>query len=155
MQFTTVFATVAAFAAAAQAAVAMGNSTQPAVVTEVVTAYTTFCPAATTLTAGGNTYTVTSATTLTIPCATGCTVVKSMTSSVVTACSTCTGKATTTPVAPVSAIISGAPTKAANGTGAYVPPTKTGTVSQFTGAANVVAGSGSLAAILGFAIWAL
>ncbi|KAF1820506.1 uncharacterized protein K489DRAFT_34488 [Dissoconium aciculare CBS 342.82] len=38
--------------------------------TEVVTAYTTYCPEATQITHGGVTYSVTSATTLTIPAAT-------------------------------------------------------------------------------------
>lgn len=42
------------------------NGTAPAYVTEVVTAYTTYCPEATQITHGGETYTVSEATTLTI-----------------------------------------------------------------------------------------
>lgn len=63
MKFSAVAA--AAFVAGAQAA---SNVTYT---TEVVTAYTTYCPAATQITHNGETYTVTEATTLTItncPC---------------------------------------------------------------------------------------
>lgn len=42
------------------------NDTAPAYVTEVVTAYTTYCPEPTEITHAGETYTVTEATTLTI-----------------------------------------------------------------------------------------
>jgi hypothetical protein len=42
------------------------NGTAPAYVTEVVTAYTTYCPEPTEITHAGETYTVTEATTLTI-----------------------------------------------------------------------------------------
>lgn len=42
------------------------NGTAPAYVTEVLTAYTTYCPEATKITHAGETYTVTEATTLTI-----------------------------------------------------------------------------------------
>jgi len=62
-------ATVAALAGAASAAPQMPaayNGTAPVYTTEVVTAYTTFCPEATMLTHMGETYTVSSATTLTI-----------------------------------------------------------------------------------------
>lgn len=57
MQFSV--AAVLAFAAAGVSAHAFNNGTQT-YVTEVVTAYTTFCPVATEITAGGKTYTVTS-----------------------------------------------------------------------------------------------
>lgn len=80
---------VAATAAFVGAAAAQyGNSTTtaaPVYVTEVVTAYTTYCPSATEITHGGVTYTVTEATTLTITnCP--CTITKPVASSVVTSC---------------------------------------------------------------------
>jgi len=58
---------------------APSNSTKPEDVytTEVVTAYTTFCPVATEIEHGGQTYTATASETLTITnCAEGCTVTK-------------------------------------------------------------------------------
>lgn len=60
------FAVVAAAAAAFGVASAASNGTAPVYVTDVVTAYTTYCPEATLLTHGGMTYTVSEATTLTI-----------------------------------------------------------------------------------------
>ena len=91
------------------------NGTAPAYVTEVLTAYTTFCPEATKITHAGETYTVSEATTLTITncpggtCSahaqrqvlhtniqSGCTVVKPATSSVVSVCNDCSS----TPTAP-------------------------------------------------------
>lgn len=59
-------ATVAAMAGAASAAPPAYNGTAPVYTTEVVTAYTTYCPEATMITHKGETYTVSSATTLTI-----------------------------------------------------------------------------------------
>ena len=59
-------ATMAGFATASVAPAGPMNGTAPAYVTEVVTAYTTFCPEATEITHAGETYTVSSATTLTI-----------------------------------------------------------------------------------------
>lgn len=56
-------------------------------VTDVVTAFTTYCPEATQITHGGSTYTVSSATTLTITnCP--CTITRPASSSVITSCST-------------------------------------------------------------------
>jgi len=97
------------------------NGTAPAYVTEVVTAYTTFCPEATEITHAGETYTVSSATTLTItncpggkshrsmPVITsftnihlGCTVVKPATSSVVSVCNDCSTSAPSAPAVPVT-----------------------------------------------------
>ncbi|CAC9887366.1 MAG: Carboxypeptidase S [Aureobasidium pullulans] len=68
-------------ALAASASAAYINGTAPAngtvYTTEIVTALTTYCPAATTVVQNGKTYTVSSATTLTITdCP--CTVVKTM-----------------------------------------------------------------------------
>jgi hypothetical protein len=65
------FSTVAATAAFVAGTNAWSNHTGPAYVTEVVTAYTTYCPGPTKITHGHKTYTVTKATTLTIsdcPC---------------------------------------------------------------------------------------
>ena len=79
MRFTAA-ATVAAMAGAASAA-PPSNGTAPVYVTDVVTAYTTYCPEATIITHKGETYTVSSATTLTITnCPGGCTVTKPVTS---------------------------------------------------------------------------
>lgn len=64
-----------------------GSAVAPAPVytTEVVTAYTTYCPDATVLTVGPSTYTVTSATTLTIThCPGGCTVTRPVTTALPT-----------------------------------------------------------------------
>ncbi|KAL1624782.1 hypothetical protein SLS56_007582 [Neofusicoccum ribis] len=107
--------------AAASTTTPAGNETY---VTEVVTAYTTFCPVATEITHGGKTYTVTTPTTLTITdCPGGCTVTKPVYTSVVTACSTCS---TSAPVAPV-------PTTAGSQGGSYpyppYAPISNGTVS--------------------------
>jgi len=64
----------AAVLALAAGAMALKNETVT-YVTSVVTAVTTYCPAATEVTYGGNTYTVTEATTLTITdCPSGCTI---------------------------------------------------------------------------------
>jgi len=82
MQFTTV-ATVAALAATV-AAWPSNSSVTVDYVTEVFTAYTTFCPASTEVTFNGITYTATESTTLTITnCP--CTVVKPVTTSSVVA----------------------------------------------------------------------
>lgn len=67
------FAVAAAFAGVASAASgwAPQGTSANVYVTDVVTAYTTYCPSATKLTHAGTTYTVTEATTLTItncPC---------------------------------------------------------------------------------------
>ena len=60
---------------------APASSAAPVYTTEVVTAYTTFCPEATEITHGGITYTATEATTLTITdCPGGCTVTKPISS---------------------------------------------------------------------------
>ncbi|RYP78434.1 hypothetical protein DL771_000619 [Monosporascus sp. 5C6A] len=82
------FAAALALAAGVSASYPIGgNATY---VTEVVTSYETYCPGPTTLTYGQTTYTISSATTLTITdCPGGCTVTKPVytTSSVI--CSTC------------------------------------------------------------------
>ncbi|RYO92349.1 hypothetical protein DL766_010341 [Monosporascus sp. MC13-8B] len=82
------FAAALALAAGVSASYPVGGNVTYA--TEVVTSYETYCPGPTTLTYGQTTYTVSSATTLTITnCPGGCTVTKPVytTSSVV--CKTC------------------------------------------------------------------
>merc|ERR1712078_464849 len=87
MRFTA--AVAAAGLAGAATAAHMGNSTMAAsasdvYVTDVVTAYTTYCPEPTKITHKGETYTVSEATTLTITnCPGGCTVTKPASSAVV------------------------------------------------------------------------
>jgi len=60
------FAVAAAAAGLAGVAVAQNATVSDVYVTDVVTAYTTFCPEATKITHAGQTYTVSQATTLTI-----------------------------------------------------------------------------------------
>lgn len=160
-----------AFAAGAQA---MYNYTGPVYTTEVVTAYTTYCPAATQISHNGVTYTVTEATTLTITnCP--CTVTKPVTSAVVTSCSTCTETPvvyTSAPVVYTPEVVSSAaayassapaPYPVANSSAVYVPTGATGTAATtsayatFTGAANkAFAASGAgLAAVFGLAAYVL
>ncbi|KAH7011605.1 hypothetical protein EDB80DRAFT_396556 [Ilyonectria destructans] len=136
------------FAAAAVLAAVAGVSAHSNVsyVTEVVDVYTTYCPAATEITHGGKTYTVTEATTLTITdCP--CTITKPViaTSSVV--CHDCAAPSShannyTVPVVPTST--------------AEVPVTTPGGSSPSevpaSGAGKVAALSGAgLAAIVGLA----
>merc|ERR1712029_523611 len=147
----------AAVAALAGAAVAdhMGNSTMATsasdvYVTDVVTAYTTYCPNPTKITHKGETYTVSEATTLTITnCPGGCTVTKPASSAVVSSAPVVpetTAPVETTPVAmPMPS--AGAPYPSANGTttapyGTGVPAgtgssaTGSSTAPAYTGAAN-------------------
>jgi hypothetical protein len=99
------FAAALTLAAGVSASYPIGGNVTYA--TEVVTSYETYCPGPTTLTYGQTTYTISSATTLTITdCPGGCTVTKPVytTSSVI--CSTCDVPSdvpvypTTTPVYP-------------------------------------------------------
>ncbi|XTI91966.1 hypothetical protein V2W45_761099 [Cenococcum geophilum] len=167
MRFSTAVAASAAFVAGANA---WGNSTGPVYTTEVVTAYTTYCPEATEITHGGVTYTITEATTLTITnCP--CTVTKPVSSAIVTSCTSTPvpGYSSVTPVySSVAPVYSSAPAYSAPyvnastpaytpatsviGTGSYTPP-----VATFTGAANkAFAASGAgLAAVFGFAAYIL
>jgi hypothetical protein len=169
MRFSTAVAASAAFVAGANA---WGNSTGLVYTTEVMTAYTTYCPEATQITHGGVTYTVTEATTLTITnCP--CTVTKPVSSAVVTSC-TSTPVPVQSSVAPVyssvAPVYSSAPAYSAPyvnastpgyttpattsivGTGSHTAPVPT-----FTGAANkAFAASGAgLAAVFGFAAYIL
>merc|ERR1712072_118669 len=152
MRFTA--AVAAAGLAGAATAAHMGNSTMAAsasdvYVTDVVTAYTTYCPEPTKITHKGETYTVSEATTLTITnCPGGCTVTKPASSAVVpeTTAPVETAPVETTPVAmPMPS--AGAPYPSANGTttapyGTGVPAvtgssaTGSSTAPAYTGAAN-------------------
>lgn len=135
-------AAVVALAAGAQASYKADNVTYT---TEVVTAYTTYCPAATQLTYGGKTYTVTEATTLTISdCP--CTVSKPVytTSSVV--CSTCTS------TAPAVYPTTYANTTVATSTSVKATGGYTTTKASTTASAVPTAGAGKVAALSGAAL---
>jgi len=159
MRFSTAVAASAAFVAGANA---WGNYTGPVYTTEVVTAYTTYCPAATQITHGGVTYTVTEATTLTITnCP--CTITKPVSTSVYTSCtSTPVPYSSVAPVSPAVPYSSPAPYVNAS-TPAYTPTSVAGTgsytapIATFTGAANkAFAASGAgLAAVFGLAAYVL
>jgi len=143
----------AAIAAALVATATAANSTASAVwVTDVLTAYTTVCPASTQVTFNGVTYTATESQTLTITnCP--CTVSKlaSVTPVVTVATSKASGYANTT----VPAVVPVTATKSAVGT-TSAASTKPA-ASTFTGAANrAMAGSAAgLAGLLGFAAYIL
>merc|ERR1712232_1255618 len=161
MRFTA--AVAAAGLAGAATAAHMGNSTMAAsasdvYVTDVVTAYTTYCPEPTKITHKGETYTVSEATTLTITnCPGGCTVTKPASPAVVSVCSTCssapyvpettapaeTAPVETTPVAmPMPS--AGAPSPSANGTttAPYGTGVPAGTGSSATGSSTAPAYTG-------------
>ncbi|KAH7149366.1 hypothetical protein B0J13DRAFT_524006 [Dactylonectria estremocensis] len=132
------------FAAATILAAVAGASAASNVsyVTEVVDVYTTYCPAATEITHGGKTYTVTEATTLTITdCP--CTITKPViaTSSVI--CHDCGHSNSTVP-----AVI-----PSTTSTGSYATPTgSTPSEVPASGAGKVAALSGAgLAALVGLA----
>jgi len=147
------FSAVAVAALAAGVSAGTYSNATVSYTTEVVTAYTTYCPEATLITHGAQVYTVTEATTLTITnCP--CTLTKPVTS------------ATVTPAAPASA----APVVYSNSSAAAVPVTTTAAVvvapttagstaaaATFTGAATkAFAASGAgLAGLLGVAAYFL
>lgn len=149
MKFTV--AAVIALAAGVQA-----HADNVTYTTEVVTAYTTYCPAATQITYGSKTYTVTEATTLTISdCP--CTISKPVYTTSTVACSTCTAPASSSSVAPVY------PTTYANSTvatstvlatGGYTTSKASASGSASTTAASTVptAGAGKTAALSGAAL---
>ncbi|KAL8947770.1 MAG: hypothetical protein Q9222_005991 [Ikaeria aurantiellina] len=110
---------ITASAALVAGAAAHYNGTEPVYTTEVVTAFTTFCPVSTQITHGGETYTVTSATTLTITnCP--CTVTKPVISTPVVYCSTCPPTSAVSPIVPSSPVVS-VPTVAPVPTSSPVP----------------------------------
>jgi len=143
------FSVIAATAAIVAGVSATSNGTVH-YTTEVVTAYTTYCPAATEITHGDVTYTVSEATTLTITnCP--CTLTHPVYVSTVSSCSTCAPAGTGAPYTVSNATVT---TSTAAGTGTPIAPTSAPT---FTGAANqVVAGAGAgLAALFGIAAFVL
>lgn len=109
----------------AAAAAGVSASSNVSYVTEVVTAYTTYCPGPTEITHGGKTYTITEATTLTITdCP--CTITKPVLTTSAVVCHDC-------PAAP--------PAHGSNST--LVPVVPTGTASGETPATTPGSGSGS------------
>ncbi|KAI6905985.1 hypothetical protein KC318_g4555 [Hortaea werneckii] len=152
MRFTA--AVAAAGLAGAAVADHMGNSTMAAsasdvYVTDVVTAYTTYCPNPTKITHAGETYTVSEATTLTITnCPGGCTVTKPASSAVVSSApvvpETTAPAAETTPVA-MPKPSAGAPYPSANGTATapYGSGAPAGTGSSATGSSTSPAYTGA------------
>ncbi|KAK7713140.1 hypothetical protein SLS57_007470 [Botryosphaeria dothidea] len=155
---------------------AAGNGT--GVVTEVVTAYTTYCPVATEITHGGKTYTVSSATTLTITdCPGGCTITKPVYTSTVTACASCSASTPVAPPAVPTSVVGGGSSPyppygpVSNGTVSYskpalgssttkavgTPASTTPGVPQYTGAAGALKASGAFGAAvaMGAAFFAL
>jgi hypothetical protein len=157
MQFTTLLVAASALVAGASASYSNGTVVYT---TEVHTAYTTVCPAATQLTFNGQTYTVTESTTLTITnCP--CTVVKP-----VTTYSSVPSSApapppvyvnSTSPAAPVSpttpAPAPAGPTAPA-GTAPGAPPASTSAFVNSGNRAMAASGAG-LAGLLGLAAYIL
>ncbi|KAI9848461.1 MAG: hypothetical protein M1837_000256 [Sclerophora amabilis] len=175
MRFSTAASAAALVAGASasysNATIPSGTGSHPVYTTEVLTAFTTYCPSPTEIVHSSKTYTVTEATTLTITdCP--CTVTKPISSAVVTYCPTCPPTGSDVPAVPI-------PTGSvsySNGTVPIVPPTPTsvpgaasssvaptaGTTTgaaapTFTGAANkAFAASGAgLAGLLGLAAYIL
>lgn len=140
--------------------------------TEVVTAFTTYCPAATEVTHGGVTYSVTEATTLTITnCPNGCTVTKPVAtapastpyspvttseaeSSVEVAPTPYSSEAASSPVAPVPVYPTNngtVPAPAPSGTGSYTSATEGSPIPEQTGngASTLSAGAAGILAVFG------
>ncbi|TDZ27014.1 Clock-controlled protein 6 [Colletotrichum sidae] len=136
----------AALVLAAAGAMAHKNVTY---VTEVVSAYTTYCPGPTVITHADKTYTVTTATTLTITdCP--CTVTKPVLTTSIVKCDNCAGatKNATLPVAP------GVTKTAPAGTGAITPTAPVSVPTAGAGKAAALSGAG-LAGVLGLAAFVL
>lgn len=142
----------AIFAAAAGIASAASSGwAAPVYVTDVVTAYTTYCPSATKITHGASTYTVTEATTLTITnCP--CTITRPVSST----------KASSAVVTSKAAASTGVSSKAAaSASSTYTAPkisssaTSSAPVTSYTGAANKVQVAGGMLAALGLVAAAL
>lgn len=149
------FSTVAAVVALAATVSANYNGTV-VYTTDVYTAYTTVCPAATELTYNGVTYTATESTTLTITnCP--CTIVKPVTTSSVVAPSSkpvyanTTIVATTTPVAPYTTIPTAVGTTSVKGSATPTPST---IAASDANKAFALSGA-SLAGVLGLAAYFL
>ncbi|KLU88562.1 hypothetical protein MAPG_07547 [Magnaporthiopsis poae ATCC 64411] len=141
---------VAAVAVAAVSGVSAGFSnytTGVTYTTEVVTAVTTYCPVATEITHGGKTYTVTSATTLTITdCP--CTISKPVTTSKIVECKTCNQ---TAPVNPPPVKPTGPAPPA--GTGSFTPTKPPASVpTAGAGKAAALSGAAAIAAVAAFVL---
>jgi len=139
----------ATVAAALVATVAASNSTA-VWVTDVVTAYTTVCPAATQLTFNGVTYTATKSQTITI---TNCPCTVSKLATVAPVSTVATSKAPVYVNSTVPAVTVSASKTAVGTTSAAV----TAPAASFTGAANraVVGSAAGLAGLLGLAAYIL
>jgi len=136
------FSAVAVLAAAAGAS-AYSNVTYT---TEVVEVYTTYCPAPTEITHGGKTYTITSATTLTITdCP--CTITKPVTTSSSVICHTCTSYHNSTAAVPTT-------TKSVGTVSASTKTAATTLATAGAGKAAALSG-GALAGVLGLAAFVL
>ncbi|OAR01257.1 hypothetical protein LLEC1_07434 [Akanthomyces lecanii] len=113
------------FSVAAVLAVAAGASAHSnvTVVTEVVDSYTTFCPSATQITHGTDTYTVTSATTLTVTnCP--CTITRPVTVTSSVVCHDCPKPTSAPPAQSSNGTVPIPPTNApVQPTSTVVPPT--------------------------------
>jgi hypothetical protein len=154
MQFTVV-ALAALVATASASAFEKRNNETVYYTTEVHTAYTTVCPAATQLTFNGVTYTVSESTTLTITnCP--CTVVKPVTTSSVVVPSSAPVYANTTAPA-VATTAAATPTKGSVGTtSAKASASATPSTITASGANKAMAFSGfSLAGLLAIAAYVL
>jgi len=148
MRFSAAVA-VSALAAGVSATYNYTTPSYPSYTTEVVTEYTTYCPGATEITYGGQTYTATSETTLTITnCP--CTVTYPVTSSTPTYAPPPT---TYAPPPYTNATSIYTPTPAPSSPAPYTP---TGSPVPTNAANKAVAGSGAgLAAVLGFVAYVL
>jgi len=144
MKFTA--AAVAAFVAGASAHYGSYSNETVVYTTEVVTAYTTYCPGPTTIAHGTKTYTVTEATTLTITdCP--CTVTKPVYSSSVVNCPSST-PAPSVPAGPYPNATAPAPAPPVYSSSAVVIPSSPVVSSPpiATGAATKVSAAGLAAA---------
>ncbi|KAK8206506.1 hypothetical protein M8818_004339 [Zalaria obscura] len=144
------FSVAAASAALVAGAAAQYNSTAPVYVTEVVTAFTTYCPEATSLVHNGVTYTVSEATTLTITdCP--CTVTKPASSAAAVATSSVTSVAAVSSVAESSVVVVASSSEAAPVAASSAAASSAVVVAPIysngtTGAASSVAPAGTAAA---------
>ncbi|KAL9120202.1 MAG: hypothetical protein Q9187_003245 [Circinaria calcarea] len=185
MRFTVAASTAALVAGASANHLNTTMSNTTIYTTEVVTAYTTYCPAPTEIVHGTETYVVTEATTLTITnCP--CTVTMPVITSTATYCPTCPASSVAAPVY-TSPIVSGGPISSAapyptyinnstmpagtgspgpipattvsvgSGSTGFVPSPSGSAPATFTGAANqAFAASGAgLAGLLGLAAFML
>jgi len=162
MQYS--FLAIAALATAVSANYSV-NGTAPASavwVTDIVTDFTTFCPASTTFSAYGQTYTVTEATTVVLPCPCTSSYLVTPTSAVAIPTVAPVYVNSTMPVASsVAPVTSVAPVYSvtAVGTGSSPAASASGvapTTSAFTGAGNSMAApAGALAGVLGLAAYFL